>query len=166
MNQSSLTVCPVPHDQRPLNEYEELKESWFFKWARLDLVAYLKGLLWVWLAAWLVSAPVASYSFSPAHLPLQFWLMSATGAALFPALTLARLYLGWNYIRSRLLNATIFYEESGWYDGQYWTKTAEELTKDRLVATYQVEPVLRRLRGSLAVLGGLLSLGILLWNFV
>jgi hypothetical protein len=44
------------------------------------------------------------------------------------------------------MNATVSYEESGWYDGQTWVKTNEVLIQDRLVGTYEVLPILNRLR--------------------
>jgi hypothetical protein len=44
------------------------------------------------------------------------------------------------------MNATVSYEESGWYDGQTWVKTNEILIQDRLVGTYEVLPVMARLR--------------------
>jgi len=49
-------------------------------------------------------------------------------------LALVRLYLGW-YMCDRLISPTIFYEESGWYDGQTWTKPSEVL--QRLIVTYK-----------------------------
>jgi hypothetical protein len=39
---SSLDFCPVPEEQQPVNEYEQLKESWFFRWATLDVASYTK----------------------------------------------------------------------------------------------------------------------------
>ncbi len=45
-----------------------------------------------------------------------------------------------------------FYEESGWYDGQIWIKTPEMLTKDRLIGTYYVIPLLKRIKLTMAIL--------------
>jgi hypothetical protein len=61
-------------------------------------------------------------------------------------LWILRLYLAWKYIYDRLMNATVSYEESGWYDGQTWVKTNEVLIQDRLIGTYEVLPVIDRLR--------------------
>jgi hypothetical protein len=61
-------------------------------------------------------------------------------------LWIIRLYLAWKYIYTRLMNATVSYEESGWYDGQTWVKTNEVMVQDRLVGTYEVLPILNRLR--------------------
>nr|QCI04282.1 hypothetical protein [Anotrichium furcellatum] len=57
-----------------------------------------------------------------------------------------RLYLGWSYILNRLLSASIFYEESGWYDGQIWIKKTSYLVKDRLIGTYYILPIIYRLK--------------------
>jgi hypothetical protein len=65
---------------------------------------------------------------------------------------LLRLYLGWSYIRDRLNSEKIFYEESGWYDGQTWLKPSKMLERDRLVVFYQIKPILVRLQKTLLFL--------------
>lgn len=156
-------TCPVPEEQRPINEYQDLKESWFFRWATLDRVAYLKPVFVLWLINWLVSAPVAAVSFPPAkHLP-QFILFAAAGAFVIPGLALLRLYLGWAYVQRRLLDPAIFYEESGWYDGQMWEKPPEVLAQDRLVVSYQVQPILERLKKTFVAIGISFAIGLFLW---
>ena len=65
--------------------------------------------------------------------------------------------------QSRLLSATIEYEETGWYDGQLWTKPPEVLARDRLLGTYEVRPCLGRLKATLAAASaGLLGGGVAL----
>lgn len=66
MKGSYREICPVPFEQQPLNEYEQLKESWFFRWATLEPVIYRKKLAWVWIWSWILVGPIAAYSF-----PLQ-----------------------------------------------------------------------------------------------
>lgn len=43
------------------------------------------------------------------------------------------------------MEATVAYEESGWYDGQVWVKPPEILLQDRLIGTYEIYPGLQRL---------------------
>lgn len=162
----STPVCPVPFEQQPLNEYQDLKESWFFRWATLPLQPYLTTILWIWVGSWIVVGPVATYSFSWAKHPVQFALSGAAGASLMVALALLRLYLGWSYIRDRLLNEMVFYEESGWYDGQYWPKPLEVLTRDRLIVSYEIQPILRRLQRSFGCLIALLCCGGIVWQYL
>jgi hypothetical protein len=80
----------------------------------------------------------------------------------FIILFLIRIYLGWDYIYNRLKNATVSYEESGWYDGQIWIKTPEMLIQDRLVADYILIPILKRIKITLTLLIVYFLVG--LWN--
>jgi Conserved in the green lineage and diatoms 27 len=163
---SSALACPVPAEQQPINEFQGLKESWFFRWATLDLRSYITPIAVLWVLSWVVSAPVAAVSFPFAKHPVQFLLSAAVGASLIPLLALLRLYLGWNYVRDRLLKETIFYEESGWYDGQTWTKPEEVLQRDRLIVTYEIQPILGRLKSTFGLIAILLLIGGLTWNFL
>ncbi|HEY9728990.1 MAG TPA: CGLD27 family protein [Chroococcales cyanobacterium] len=163
--ESSVSICPVPIEQQPINEYQELKESWLFRWVTLDLRDYIIKLIWVWGWSWLVAGPVAAASFSPNKHLVQFMLCGGAGASVFLTLMLLRLYLGWSYVRDRLLRETIFYEESGWYDGQTWTKPPEILTRDRLIVSYQVQPILLRLKRTFGILTLFFVGGSLIWIF-
>lgn len=160
----SVSVCPVPEEQQPINQYQELQESWFFGWVALDLKSYIIKLTWVWGWSWLVAGPLAGASFSPQKHLIHFMLCGTAGAGVFLALTLLRLYLGWAYICDRLGSETIFYEESGWYDGQTWTKPAGILTRDRLIVSYQIQPILRRLKRTFGILFLFVVIGSLIWN--
>jgi len=163
MKDSSLKYCPVPPEQQPLNEYQQLKESGFFQWATLEKTVYQQKLTWVWGWGWLIAGPIAAASFHPQKEPVSFMLVGSAGAGLLVALVLARLYLGWSYIRSRLYSEKIFYEESGWYDGQTWKKPPEVLTRERLIATYEIQPILERLQQTTKFLITSVSVGGLIW---
>lgn len=123
-------------------------------------------LVWVWLWSWLIAGPIAAASFAPHKQIMQFIMCGAGGAGVFLALTLLRLYLGWSYVRDRLLKETIFYEESGWYDGQTWKKPPEVLMRDRLLVSYQIQPILQRLKRTFGVLILFVFSGGLIWNFL
>ncbi len=157
---------PVPLEQQPLHEYEQLQASGFFRWATLSLGAYLKGISGVWLGAWVLTGPLAAASFAPQRFPAHFALAAGGGASMLLLLVMARLYLGWAYIRDRLFTEAVVYEESGWYDGDLWVKTPEELAKDRLLVQYQVQPVLQRLRRTLLTLVVVAAVGGLAWPLV
>jgi len=149
---SSAPVCPVPKEQQPLHEYETLKESWFFRWATSPLPGYIRLFLLLWGIGWIISGPIAAVSFPLAKEPIYFCLSAAAGALVLPLLVLFRLYLGWFYIRNRLQDESIVYEESGWYDGQVWEKPPEVIQRDRLIVMYQVRPILNRLQYSFVIL--------------
>jgi hypothetical protein len=164
MMRSSVSNCPVPTDQQPLNEYEELKTSWLFRDCTLNWREFITNIAWVWGFSWLVSGPVAAASFPPQKYSVHFLLCGAAGASLGVIFVLVRMYLGWLYIRDRLYSTTVFYEESGWYDGQTWIKPQEIITRDRLIVTYEIKPILQRLQFTFAGLAGMYVIGTIVWH--
>lgn len=160
---SSAPVCPVPKEQQPIHEYQALQESWFYRWALFERFKYVRPFLVLWGVGWIVSGPVADVSFPMAKEPLYFALSGAAGASVIPLLALFRLYLGWFYIRNRLTDESVVYEESGWYDGQIWQKTPEVLQRDRLIVTYQIQPLMHRLRSTFFAFLGSFAFGGIIW---
>jgi Conserved in the green lineage and diatoms 27 len=166
MIKSSVSNCPVPSEQQPLNEYEELKTSWLFRDCTLNWRDFMTKIALIW-GLWLfLAAPVAAASFTPYKHTAKFILCSAAGASIGVVLVLVRMYLGWSYIRDRLMSPVIFYEESGWYDGQTWMKPEEVVTRDRLIVSYSINPILDRLRISFAALAVFFVAGTIVWQLV
>ncbi len=161
---ASKNFCPVPFDQQPLNEFYALKNSCFFSFFGFKLKKYLYRIS--------IICCISALLFSPLILiNIRFsWNLFILGdsfcSVLLLGLMLLRLYLGWSYILFRLFSATVFYEESGWYDGQVWIKTPEILTKDRLIGTYYVLPLLQRIKYTFIILGTLLLLEFLFYSLL
>jgi hypothetical protein len=151
--------CPVPPEQRPLQEYEQLLASWFFVWPSQDLPGLLRPLATSWLLLLPVSILVASGSWVLRHHLAQLVLAGMIAAVALPMLLLVRQWLGWKYVHRRLVSERVEYEESGWYDGQVWEKPLAWRQQDLLVAQHQVQPVLRRLQqgAALAIILALLG---------
>ncbi|NEQ48644.1 MAG: CGLD27 family protein [Leptolyngbya sp. SIO3F4] len=157
----SATRCPVPAEQLPIREYEEMRESWFYSWGARDLFGYAIPVIIVWGFSWLVSGPIAAASFSPTQFFSKFLVSAGLGALVIPTLTLLQLYVGWSHVGNRLQVRDLPYEESGWYDGQIWTKPDDIFNRDRLIVDYQVKPILTRLRNTFGILLGCMVLGII-----
>ena len=143
--------CPVPFDQQPINEYLSLKKSCLFSWSISQIKTFLLILVLVLLFVYLTIIFCLFPFFSDFN-TLQVFLLSFAISNVVLILPFIRLYLGWSYIAKRLLSATIFYEESGWYDGQMWVKTSDYLMQDRLVGLYEVMPFIIRIRLTFLVL--------------
>ena len=145
----SKDICPVPFDQQPLNEFYALKSSCFFSWFGLSMKDYVKGVATIYSLASILFVPLV---LTCNQLSLaKFFLLDNLFVTFIVILALIRLYLGWSYVTKRLLSATIFYEESGWYDGQVWIKTVDMLTKDRLIGMYQIVPFLHFIEYTLGI---------------
>ena len=138
--------CPVPKYQRPLTEYNDLKNSFTFSWTKEKLSSFSKTLtIFLLILIFFISILVINNESRGRNEITSFWYILISSLAIFNV-WIIRLYLAWKYIYDRLMNATVSYEESGWYDGQTWVKTNEVLIQDRLVGTYEVLPVMARLR--------------------
>nr|YP_010726380.1 hypothetical protein P8481_pgp017 [Hypnea brasiliensis]WCH55349.1 hypothetical protein [Hypnea brasiliensis]WDY84855.1 hypothetical protein [Hypnea brasiliensis] len=142
-------ICPVPFDQQPLNEYLALKKSCFFAWSVLSLNKYINTVFSIFILSLILIIPVIWIMFYNKIGLLYILFYSVLSVNIVFILLFIRLYLGWSYIVNRLLSATVFYEESGWYDGQIWIKTPDILTKDRLIGLYEINPYIKRIKYSL-----------------
>jgi hypothetical protein len=142
-----------------LEEYGQLLRSWFFSWPAGGSLPLARALLLSWLLVLPVALLVAGGSITLRHEPLRLTMAAATAAALLPLLLLSRQWLGWTYVRQRLVAETVAYEESGWYDGQEWEKPIAWRQQDLLVARFQIDPLMRRLRRGAALVAGLLLAG-------
>ncbi|MEO1621506.1 MAG: CGLD27 family protein [Cyanobacteria bacterium J06632_3] len=158
--------CPVPADQVPIKEYESMSESWFYSWGARDFRGYLVPIISLWLLSWVVVGPMAAVSFVPAKMPPQFVISATLGALLLPTLALVQLYIGWCHVCDRLAQQSVPYEESGWYDGQVWEKPEEVFNRDRLIADYQVKPIIHRLQKTFAVICGIVAFSLMTWQFI
>ncbi len=143
-----------------------MSQSWFYSWGSRALRGYLVPVISLWLVSWLVVGPMAAVSFGPDRLPIRFMISASLGALILPVLTLVQLYIGWNHVCDRLSQQSVFYEESGWYDGQMWEKPEEVFNQDRLIADYQVKPILLRLQKTFAVICGILAFSLVTWQFI
>ncbi|TKY57967.1 ycf36 protein [Spatholobus suberectus] len=153
-NNGPETECPVPHEQQPINEYHSLSTLFPFSWAAGDVVEYGSRLFATGATfALLLGLPVAWFGSAGAQAePVKRALCAASSGLFAVTLAVLRMYLGWAYVGNRLLSATVEYEETGWYDGQIWVKTAEVLARDRLLGSFSVKPVLSRLKITLVSL--------------
>lgn len=142
-------TCPVPKDQQPLNEYIELKEAFFYRWAKLSRSQYVRVLFLMWLGFAIIFSPVAMSIASPSRHLWQFVCVASIGGSMGLVLPVLLLLSGWSHVKKRLDSPKIFYEESGWYDGQLWEKPEADLAKDRLLVAYEIKPVMTRLQKTL-----------------
>nr|YP_009654389.1 hypothetical protein [Pleurostichidium falkenbergii]QCH39676.1 hypothetical protein [Pleurostichidium falkenbergii] len=143
--------CPVPCDQQPINEYLLLKKSFLFSWSLSSKKSFISGMLFLFIGLY-ISFGIIIHIFTITTSLVKCLLLDLLLSDLFIFLVSIRLYLGWSYILKRLMSATIFYEESGWYDGQIWVKTSNYLIQDRLIGTYQVMPFIARVKYILIIL--------------
>nr|QCI07659.1 hypothetical protein [Nitophyllum punctatum] len=156
--------CPVPFDQQPLNEYLALQKSWLFTWSTYETKLYLYNIFLISNILIISLGLFLYFLFVHAISLYTLLLIDLLFVNIFLLCIIIRIYLGWSYIVKRLLSSTVFYEESGWYDGQVWVKTAEILIQDRLIGLYQIMPFMSRIKYTVCWL--IINLIILIYSFI
>ena len=138
-------ICPVPKNQRPLNEFNSIRKSWIISWPIEEKSIFYRKLLFSWIFTLPISLTISYGSDYLKNNIFELTLISLTSSLVFPLLLLSRQWLSWIYIYKRLNSENIEYEESGWYDGQIWEKPIDWRAKDLLIAQHQVKPILSHL---------------------
>ena len=145
-------ICPVPQNQRPINEFNSIRNSWIISWPFLERNIFYRKLMFSWLFITPVSLTISYGSDYLKNNIFELISLSFTASLAFPILILIRQWLSWVYIFKRLNSENIEYEESGWYDGQTWEKPISWRAKDLLIAQHQVKPILNHLKVIILVL--------------
>ena len=161
MNKSK---CPVPKEQQPTNEFLELSNSKIFALAKTTK-KFSIILISIWLVSFLIFLVISSGSSYFNIYLLKYIFLSFFGSLSIPLLITVRLILGWSHIYKRLTSEIIEYEESGWYDGQIWTKPIELKEKESLIASIEVKPILKNLTQVTSIIISLILLGILIIQY-
>ena len=138
-------ICPVPQEQRPLNEFNSIRNSWINSWPLQEKKVFYRKLFFCWFFITPISLVISYGSDYLKNNIFELTIISITSSLLFPLLLLSRQWLSWLYIYKRLNSENIEYEESGWYDGQVWEKPIDWRAKDLLIAQHQIKPILNHL---------------------
>ena len=146
------TICPVPANQRPLNEFNSIRNSWIISWPFLKRSIFYRRLIISWFLITPISFVISYGSDYLKSNMIELAFVSFTASIILPILLVTRQWLSWIYIYKRLNSETIEYEESGWYDGQIWEKPIEWRAKDLLIAQHQIKPILNHLEVLIIIL--------------
>ena len=139
------SICPVPKNQRPLNEFNNIRNSWLISWPLLEKNIFYRRLIFSWFLILPISLLISYGSEYLKNNFIDLIFISFISSLFFPILLLLRQWLSWKYIFKRLSSEKIEYEESGWYDGQTWEKPIDWRAKDLLIAQHQVKPILNHI---------------------
>jgi hypothetical protein len=152
-------LCPVPEDQKPINEYIGLKENSFTNWTTLSRLNYTKKLFsfsffFFVLIAIFRSSEIKDWEIfiRNSDILLNWFFVNLVISFNFFFFLIFINYIRWKQVQKRFSNSRLFYEEASWYDGQIWEKPFSIIKNDRLVSSQKILPVLKRLIGTLFVI--------------
>jgi hypothetical protein len=140
INIKTFLLCPVPDDQKPINEYLNLKENKFLNWGNLDTNKNKKFLGTIFLTF---------FSFFSIN-QFQPFSFATFFEILFNTLIIIQFFLfviliRWITINQKFQNSRLIYEEASWYDGQIWEKPFFLIKNDKLISTQKIEPILEEI---------------------
>ena len=158
-------ICPVPLEQRPLNEFNSIRNSWIISWPFLEKSIFYRKLFLSWFLITPISLTISYGSDYLKNNIFELFFVSFTASIFLPILLLLRQWLSWVYIYKRLNSENIEYEESGWYDGQIWEKPIDWRSKDLLIAQYQIKPILNHLELLIILLISIITFALLIILF-
>jgi hypothetical protein len=151
--------CPVQREQRPFYEYLKRKESIILGWVALNQFKYARRFCVALLFFFIIFFPFSSWLIPFKYYPLQSVLGNLLASFIGLGLLYLYFFIAWFYAGKRLVEAKVWYEESGWYDGRIWIKPPSILKHERLLYHYQLVPLVKRLKNTLRIIT--LNIGLL-----
>lgn len=148
-----VQICPVPYNQRPSNEYLNLKVSfnvsWVFQSTEKFFYSIIKNIGLNYGVVYTIQSTIQTKNNQITLKIISELLLFTTILSL---IYIIQSYLACLYVYNRLMLSSVTYEESGWYDGQTWIKSKETLLQDRLIGIYELHPKIERLKITLVAL--------------
>ena len=160
LNIKIFLLCPIPDDQKPINEYINLKENDFTNLMLLSKKNYFSKIFINFLIGFVLATPL-TFLF---NVNSQLFLYNSFYSTSFLILNFFINLSRWSHLLKRFRSSRLFYEEGSWYDGQYWEKPLELIKNDKLLTSQKIKPILKRIIKTLIVL---LSFNVYLyWNYI
>ena len=139
-------LCPVPDEQKPINEYIGLKENQLTNWTTLAKKNYQKKFFQLYLSTFLFLSFLTLNTIVKDVTLLTDCIINnlfITNNLLIILLSI--IIFRWKQNQKRFNQTRLFYEEGSWYDGQFWEKPLALVKNDKLISTQKIEPILQRL---------------------
>lgn len=139
INIKLFLLCPVPEEQKPINEYISIKENPLINWTMETTQKYILKIFSLYFLAFptflICFLNLTPFSFQEI---LRIFLISSL-------IFLTSIYNRWLSINQRLIKSRVFYEEASWFDGKFWEKPFFLIKNDKLLSSQKIQPVLKRL---------------------
>lgn len=145
MNKKALSVifkpfyCPIPEDQKTINEYLNIKKNFKNNFFLLSVKNNLKIQN---LISFFVLYKVLSFVLKEKEITAIFFF----GIFFFYICVFAFLFSLFQLIElsKKMSKSKIFYEESSWFNIEYWEKFFFLIKNDRLILNQKIRPILKK----------------------
>jgi hypothetical protein len=141
-------LCPIADEQKPINEYINLKEKEFTNLILLNSKNYFLKIFYYFICFFLLGFPLTFLL----QLKSKVILFSIFFSLIILSLIFLINFSSWFQIFKRFRSSRLFYEEGSWYDGQIWEKPMELIKNDKLISILKIKPILKRILKTLNIL--------------
>lgn len=146
-------LCPVPDDQKPINEYIGLKKNPLTCWTTISQINYQKKIRkGLFLASLIYGLFTINNIFIDFNNLFEWFLKDLFVSINFALFLIAIIIFRWKQTQIRFNQTRLVYEEGSWYDSQVWEKPFLIIKNDKLLSTQKIEPILQRLKQTLLLL--------------
>ena len=152
-------LCPIPEDQKPINQYINLKEDNITNLINLEQ----KNFLFLFLSFFFFISLIRFENFNLINNKFFFYLVNSEISLLFLFLIYFSIYFRLKDLETKFNKSTLFYEEASWYDGQIWNKPLSILKNDRLLKIKEINPLVNK---NLIILIYIILIIIILYLFI
>jgi hypothetical protein len=135
-------LCPVPENQKPINEFFNFQENSFLSWITFPKKKFQKKFFENYLKIFLFGN--IFFPFSEKSI-ISFFLLNLFFTTCFFLLIFSSFYIRGIELEKNFNKSRFFYEEASWYDGQIWEKPLGVIKNDRLLSTQKIQPIIQRI---------------------
>jgi hypothetical protein len=142
MNIKIFLLCPVPENQKPINEYIQLQQNslWLLFSTWENRRSFLSFYFLIFFFIFSLNQPV----FELNHISHSI-LLSIFFTNILTLFFLFFQFFRWSQLENRLNESRLFYEEGSWYDGEIWEKPFLLIKNERLLTTQKIQPFIQQL---------------------
>lgn len=155
-------LCPIPEDQKPINEYISLKENNLTNWITLVKRKYLGTLFQIFLTLFLICLTFTFDGIESINQLIATFEQTSFFSLVILNFVLIYILSNWKQVDNRFNTSRLIYEEGSWYTSEIWEKPISLIKNDKLISTQILQPIVLRNFQFIVVLAfGIFALGFL-----
>jgi hypothetical protein len=147
LNIKIFLLCPIPEDQKPINQYIRFKENSFFNLPTFPKSILKSKLKEFFLKIFFFLGIITLFFFSQDFLN-TFETLFLTSLSFF-FFSFFLIFFRWKEIATLFSTSRIFYEEASWYDGEIWEKPMALIKNDKLLERQKIKPIFKKINYSI-----------------
>lgn len=144
-------LCPVPDNQKPINELINFQQNFFNNILILSKKTYVKKFFQIYFLGFIICGSILFLN-SGFKSFFSFFLFNFLTTNILALCIFFILFIRWSQLEDRFQNSRLFYEEGSWYDGQIWEKPLFLIKNDRLISAQKIQPIIQRISKIILIL--------------